>query len=66
MKKFNFYIMSICLGIMCLVFIEGILTMGSAFRFETYGIFAWICQTIGIVFTISLSLHIAINVQEDK
>jgi hypothetical protein len=51
---------------MCLVFIEGILTMGSAFRFETYGVFAWIMQTIGLVFTISLSLHIAINVQEDK
>ena len=66
MKTINYYIMSISLGIICLVFIEGILTMGSAFNFNSYGMFAWIMQTIGLVFTISLSLHIAINVQEDK
>jgi hypothetical protein len=66
MKKVNYYIMSISLGIICLVFIEGILTMGSAFQFETYGVFAWIMQIIGLIFTTSLSLHIAINVKEDK
>ena len=66
MKTINYYIMSISLGIICLVFVEGILTMGSAFQFETYGLFAWIMQIIGLVFTISLSLHIAINVKEDK
>ena len=66
MKKVNYYIMSISLGIICLVFIEGILTMGNAFNFKDYGVFAWIMQTIGLVFTITLSLHIAINVQEDK
>jgi hypothetical protein len=66
MKTINYYIMSISLGIICLVFIEGILTMGSAFMFEQYGVFAWIMQIIAIVFTISLSLHIAINVKEDK
>ena len=66
MKTINYYIMSICLGIICLVFVEGILTMGSAFMFETYGVFAWIMQIIAIVFTTSLSLHIAISVREDK
>jgi hypothetical protein len=40
--------------------------MGSAFQFETYGVFAWIMQIIGLIFTTSLSLHIAINVKEDK
>ena len=59
MKKFNFYIMSICLGIICLVFVEGMMTLGSAFSFEQYGVFAWICQVIAILFTISLSIHIA-------
>lgn len=59
MKKFNFYIMSITLGMICLVFIEGMMTLGSAFQFEHYGTFAWICQAIAIVFTISLSIHIA-------
>ena len=66
MKTINFYIMSICLGIICLVFVEGLLTMGSAFNFESYGVFAWIMQIIAIVFTTSLSLHIAICVREDK
>ena len=66
MKKLNYYIMSVCLGLLTLIFLEGILTMGNAFQFNTYGVFAWICQTIGVIFTISLSLHIAINVQEDK
>ena len=66
MKLINYYIMSVCLGLLTLIFVEGVLTMGTAFNFESYGIFAWIAQTIGIVFTITLSLHVAINVQEDK
>jgi hypothetical protein len=59
MKRINFYIMSICLGIICLVFVEGAMTLGSAFNFESYGVFAWVCQAIAILFTISLSIHIA-------
>ena len=59
MKKLNFYIMSICLGIICLVFVEGAMTLGSAFNFSNYGTFAWVCQAIVLVFTISLSIHIA-------
>jgi len=66
MKSLNYYVMSVCLGLLTLIFVEGILTMGSAFNFKDYGVFAWIAQTIGIVFTITLSLHVAINVQEDK
>lgn len=67
MKKVNYYIMSISLGIICLVFIEGMMTLGSAFRFETYGTFAWICQAIVLVFTISLSIHLAgKELMEDK
>lgn len=59
MKKFNFYIMSISLGMICLVFIEGMMTLGAAFNFSNYDVFAWICQAIAIMFTISLSIHIA-------
>lgn len=59
MKRINFYIMSITLGMICLVFIEGMMTLGAAFRFETYGLFACICQAIAVVFTISLSIHLA-------
>jgi hypothetical protein len=66
MKKLNYYVMSVCLGLLTLIFLEGILTMGNAFNFQSYGVFAWIAQTIGVIFTITLSLHVAINVQEDK
>lgn len=66
MKTINYYIMSISLGMICLICVEGLLTMGSAFNFESYDVFAWIMQIIAIVFTTSLSLHIAINVKEDK
>ena len=66
MKTINYYVMSVCLGLLTLIFLEGILTMGNAFNFQSYGVFAWICQTIGVIFTITLSLHIAINVKEDK
>ena len=59
MKKINFYIMSIALGMICLIFIEGAMTLGSVFKFEHYGTFAWICQAIAVVFTITLSIHIA-------
>jgi len=66
MKSLNYYVMSVCLGLLTLIFVEGILTMGDAFNFQSYGVFAWIAQSIGVVFTITLSLHIAISVQEDK
>lgn len=66
MKTINYYIMSITLGIICLVFLEGLLTMGSAFMFEQYGVFAWIMQTVAVLFTITLSLHLAICAREDK
>jgi hypothetical protein len=58
--------MSVCLGLLTLIFIEGILTMGNAFNFQSYGLFAWIAQSIGVVFTITLSLQIAITERENK
>jgi hypothetical protein len=66
MKSLNYYVMSVCLGLLTLIFLEGILTMGNAFQFNNYGLFAWICQTIGVVFTITLSLQIAITERENK
>ena len=59
MKRINYYVMAISLGLICLFFLEGILTMGSAFQFESYSIVAWIGQSIMILFTVSLSIHLA-------
>ena len=35
------YIFSIALGLVVLVFFEGIMTLGNAFNFETYSIVGW-------------------------
>jgi len=51
--------MSICLGLLILSFIEGVVTYGSAFDFEHYSTFGWIIQGVGVLFTITLSAHIA-------
>jgi hypothetical protein len=51
--------MSISLGLLVLLLLEGLITMGSAFKFEYYTMFSWIVQAIAIVFTISLSAHVA-------
>jgi len=59
MKKIVYYTMSISLGLLVLIFIEGMMTLGSAFNFERYSVFGWIVQAILVVFTISLSAMIA-------
>jgi hypothetical protein len=59
MKKIVYYTMSISLGLLVLIFLEGMMTLGSAFKFEIYSVFAWIVQAVLVVFTISLSAMIA-------
>ena len=52
------YTMGISLGLLVLILLEGLLTLGSAFKFETSSVFGWIMQGILVVFTISLSILI--------
>lgn len=59
MKKIIYYTMSICLGLLILTFLEGVLTYGSAFDFKNYSTFGWVIQGVGVLFTITLSAHIA-------
>lgn len=59
MKKIVYYTMSISLGLLVLIFLEGMMTLGSAFNFENYSVFGWIVQAVLVVFTISLSAMIA-------
>lgn len=58
MIKAVHYIMGISLGLLVLILLEGMMTLGSAFKFETYSVFGWIMQGILVVFTISLSILI--------
>lgn len=59
MKNIVYYTMCISIGLLVLIFLEGMMTLGSAFKFEEYSAFGWIVQGILVVFTVTLSIHIA-------
>ena len=65
MIKAVHYTMGISLGLLVLILLEGLMTLGSAFKFETYSVFGWIMQGILVVFTISLSILIIVG-EESK
>lgn len=50
------YIIGISLGLISLISLEGLATLGSAFNFESYGIIGWIAQILFIIFTVCLSI----------
>ena len=56
MKKINHYLLFITLGLIILIAIEGLVTLGSAFHFAEYNAFSWIAQTLFVLFTISVSI----------
>ena len=43
-------------GLLILLFLEGMMTLGHAFDFEDYNIMGWIVQIILLGFTLSASL----------
>lgn len=43
-------------GLLILLFLEGMMTLGHAFDFENYNIMGWIVQIILLGFTVSASL----------
>ena len=59
MRDVVYYTMCISLGLLVLMCLEGMMTLGSAFKFEEYSAFGWIAQGIIVVFTVALSAHIA-------
>ena len=46
-------------GLVFLMFFEGMLTLGSAFKFETYSTFGWIAQLILVTATVTTAIRIA-------
>lgn len=48
----------VSLGLILLVFLEGMMTLGSAFSFECYNTFAWIVQAVLVVATVTTALRI--------
>jgi hypothetical protein len=61
MKQLNNYLLGITLGLLALILIEGLLTLGRAFQFEKYDLFAWIVQTLLVICTVSLSIKVTDN-----
>jgi hypothetical protein len=58
MKKVLNYTFAISLGLLLLIMIEGLATLGDAFKFEEYSIIGWIAQILGVIFTITASILI--------
>lgn len=62
MKKIVTYIMNICLALIILTFLEGLCTLGQAFRFEQYNWVGYVFQ--GLVLTATLCAAILVTEQE--
>ena len=48
----------VSLGILLTIFLEGLLTMGAAFNFNSYGIFAWLMQAVILTAVVTTVLRI--------
>jgi hypothetical protein len=48
----------VSLGILLTITIEGLLTMGTAFNFNSYGVFAWLVQAIILTTVVTTALRI--------
>lgn len=46
-------------GLVFLMFFEGMMTLGQAFDFKNYGTFAWIAQLILVTATVTTAIRIA-------
>lgn len=49
----------IAIAIMATVLLEGMMTLGTAFRFENYNWFAWFMQSVVFAFAIVTALRVA-------
>ena len=49
----------VAIGLVFLMFLEGMMTLGTAFDFSNYGTFAWIAQLILVTATITTALRVA-------
>jgi hypothetical protein len=61
MEKFLKTTTSISAGLIILLFIEGMFTLGQAFDFEQYNWFGWLVQAIFVILTISFSAWLSIK-----
>lgn len=55
----------ITIAIMATVLLEGMMTLGTAFRFENYNWFAWFMQSVIFAFAIVTALRVADEVSKE-
>jgi len=58
--------LSVSLGLLALIFVEGMMTLGTAFNFDNYNWFCWFVQALLVIMTISLSLKISSEMDEEN
>jgi len=58
--------LSVSLGLLALIFVEGMMTLGTAFMFDNYNWFCWFVQALLVIMTISLSLKISSEMDEEN
>ena len=69
MKKFEnilYFIMCPAMGLIVLIILEGIVTLGGAFQFKEYGVIGWIFQVLAVITTICIGFCIAISETRDS
>jgi hypothetical protein len=51
-------------GILILMMLEGMMTLGNAFNFNNYSWFGWFAQGVLVAFTVLTAIRIADNVED--
>ena len=54
----------VAVAIIATVFLEGMLTLGTAFQFENYNWFAWFVQAVVFAFAITTALRLVDEMKE--
>lgn len=57
MKRLNVKLLAVSTGVLAVIFLEGMMTLGSAFNFEHYTPFSWFVQGVVLLWTITFSLR---------
>lgn len=52
------YLLSICIGLLFLILVEGLFTYGQAFNFENYSFIGWVTQVCAVLVVLSASILI--------
>jgi hypothetical protein len=58
MKRLNVKLLAVSTGVLIVIFLEGLMSLGTAFNFEHYTPFSWFVQGVILLWTICMSLRV--------